>query len=87
MADDLPRARTRLLEKLTKDLNTGLRSLTAQIASDRRDIRAGLDPIREVLSRVRFREGSTLAIEAIPVSNLERDKFDSAVEEYTGRTR
>jgi uncharacterized protein YPO0396 len=83
VADDLPRARTRLLEKLTKDLNTGLRSLTAQIASDRRDIRAGLDPIREVLSRVRFREGSTLAIEAIPVSNLERDKFDSAVEEYT----
>lgn len=83
VADDLPRARTRLLEKLTQDLNTGLRSLVAQIASDERDIRAGLDPIREVLSRVRFREGSTLAIEALSVSNPERDKFDAAVREYT----
>lgn len=83
VADDLPRARTRLLEKLTQDLNTGLRSLVAQIASDERDIKAGLDPIREVLSRVRFREGSTLAIEALSVSNPERDKFDAAVQEYT----
>lgn len=81
--DALPQARTRLLEKLTHDLNTGLRALVTQIATDRRDIKAGLNPIREVLSQVQFRETSTLSIEALEVRNQDLKRFEEVVRTYT----
>jgi uncharacterized protein YPO0396 len=86
IADDLPRARSKWLEKLDKDMNSQLHALLVQIDVDRQEISRGLTPINSVLAEVPFRENSVLSIESIERPSSDLKEFRSIVTRYTSNS-
>ncbi len=84
--DDLPRTREQWLKKVDDDLNQALRKVLTQIDADGRDIRRGLGPINQVLGDVPFRQGSTLALEAVEQPNTDLREFRDIVTAYSRDT-
>lgn len=84
--DDLPSRKQRWLEKVQEDMNSQLRALITQIDHDRHEIQRGLKPIREVLSTVPFREGSTLTIESTERRSPELTDLMSKITAHTSNT-
>lgn len=84
--DDLPRMKSAWLAKVDEELNDQLRKLLVQIEDDSRTIRRGLNPINTVLQNVRFREESTLLIEAVEHVSSDLRDFRSVVTKYTANS-
>ncbi|MCE7009996.1 hypothetical protein LWC34_45400 [Kibdelosporangium philippinense] len=86
VADDLPRAKQKWLEKVDQDMNRQLHALLVQIDEDGRQIRRGLNPINSVLDDVPFREGSSLSIETVDRPSTDLTEFKNIVARYTSNT-
>ncbi|MCM3658982.1 hypothetical protein M3147_17125 [Agromyces mediolanus] len=84
--DDLPSRKQRWLEKVQEDMNSQLRALITQIDQDRHEIHRGLNPIKEVLKTVPFREGSTLTIESTERRSAELTELVRKISVHTSNT-
>ena len=73
--DDLPHAKQEWLAKAGTSVGDSLRALLVQIEEDGHVIRRGVRPISQALRAIEFRQGSTLDIEPLPVTNTDLQEF------------
>ncbi|GAB2969757.1 ATP-binding protein [Frigoribacterium salinisoli] len=81
--DDLPHAEQDWLAQAGASVGDSLRALLVQIEEDGHVIRRGVRPISEALRAIEFRQGSTLDIEPLAVTNSDLQEFRRTLRAHT----